>query len=190
MADRYRDSPWSVRLSHVDHEWLAKFAHDENVSIRAVVKRAVKDFRYWQEQGQEALTETLANFEAERSAHKEERRLRRQYQRKYESKSRRLHEVLRDMRNLRAKYESQLDDERNLRAKLESQLLDERDYHERQARAAKAARDVPYSSTVAKLLTLAIRSDSDTEAMTAFAKARALNRKERRYSMSDCPQSE
>lgn len=186
MAGRYRSSPRSVRLSYDDHEWLAKLAQDENVSIRAVVKRAVKDFRYWQEQGQEALIETLANFEAERSVHKEERRLRRHYQRKYESKSRRLHDVLRDMRNLRAKYESQLDDERNLRAKLESQLRDERDDHDRQAREAEADRNVRSSPTVAKLLTLAIRSDSDAEAMTAFAKARALHRKER-YSMPDTP---
>ena len=148
--------------------------------------QAVKDFRYWQEQGREALVEMLANLEAERSVHEDERRLRRRYQRKYASKSRRLDEVLRDMRSLRARYESQLSDERNLRAKRENQLRDERDYYKRQARAAKADRNVLHSPTVAKLLILAIRSDSDAEAMTAFAKARALHRKQR-YSTSDTP---
>lgn len=189
MADRYRTSQRSVRLSYDDHEWLAKVAQDENVTIRTVVKHAVKNFRYWQEQGLEALTEALANFEAERSAHEDERRLRRHYQRKYELKSHRLHDVLRDMRNLRAKYESQLSDERNIRAERENQLRDERDYYKRQARAAKADRNVLHSPTVAKLLTLAIRSDSDAEAMTAFAKARALHRKQR-YSTSDTPYRE
>lgn len=186
MADKNRASPQSVRLSYEDHEWLAKLAQEENLSVRAMVKRAVRHFRYWQEQGQEALGETLANFESERIVHQDERRRRRYYQRKYELKSRRLHDALRDVRNLRAKYESQLGDERNLRAKREKQLRNERDFYKRQARAAEADRNVLNSPTVAKLLTLAIRSDSDGEAMTALAKARALHRKER-YSTTDTP---
>jgi hypothetical protein len=186
MADIDRASPQSVRLSYDDHEWLAKLAQEENLSIRAMVKRAVRHFRYWQEEGQEALEGTLANFEFERSVYQEERQRRRYYQRKYELKSRRLHDALRDMRDLRAKHESQLSDERNLRAKREKQLCDERDFYKRQARAAEADRKVLSSPTVAKLLTLAIRSDSDGEAMTALAKARALHRKAR-YSTFDTP---
>jgi predicted transcriptional regulator len=179
LADRYRDSPRTVRLSYDDHEWLAQLAEDENLSIRIVVKRAVKHFRYWQEQGQEALKETLETFEAERSLHEDELRLRQHYQRKYELNSRRLHDALCDMRSLRAKYESRLGDERNLRAERENRLRDERDYYERQARAAESDQSVSYSPTVAKLLALAIRSDSDAEAMTALAKARAVHRKGR-----------
>jgi hypothetical protein len=135
---------------------------------------------------------------------RDERNLRSEYEnqlrdaRNLRRQSRRLHDMLReerhlrweqekqlrDERNLRAAYENQLRDERNLRAKRENQLRDERDYHERQAGAAEAYRHAWYGPTVAKLLTLAIRSESDAEAMAAFAKARALHRHEQ-YSMSD-----
>jgi hypothetical protein len=190
----------SVRLGYDAYEWLAKLADDEDVSIDALAKRVVRHFRYWQEEGEEALKRALAVFEAERSAHEDERRRRLYFQRQYELQSRRLRDMLRDERpvrrerkcrlhderKLRIAYENQLRDERNLRAMYENQLRDERDYYEQQARAAEAYRDVPYSPTVAKLLTLAIRSESDGEAMTAVAKARALHRKEQ-YSISDTP---
>ena len=153
----------------------------------------MQDFRYWQEEGEEALKEALEIFEAERSGLEDERRRRLYFQRKYELLSRSWHNRLRVERNLRARYELQsrywhnrLRDERNLRAKRENQLRDKRDYYERQAKAAEAHRNVLYSPKVAKLLTLAIRSEWDAEAMTAVAKARALHRKEQ-YSMSDTP---
>ena len=185
MAHRHRASPRSVRLGYEDHEWLSKLAQDEAVSIHALAKRAVRHFRHWQEKGEEALKEALDIFEAERSGHEEERR-RLYFQRAYELQSRRLHTLRRDERNLRAKYENQLRGERSRRAKRENQLRSERDYYARQARAAEAARNVLFSATVAKLLTLAIRSESDAEAMTAVEKARVLHRKQQ-YSISGTP---
>ncbi len=220
MADSQR-ALLRVRLGYEDHEWLAKLAQDEAVSIHVLVKRAVRHFRYWKEEGEETLTKALDIFEVERSSHQDERRRRQYFQREYELESLRLRKQLHDERNLRAKSEQQLRDERNLRAKTEKQLRDERnlraksekqlhdernlrakseqqlhdernlrakteqqlhderDYYERQARAAETYRNVLFSPTVAKLLTLAIRSESDAEAMTAVAKARALNRKEK-----------
>lgn len=172
MADRYRASPLSVRLSQKDHEWLAERAQVEDVSVRALVKRAVQHFRYWQDEGEEALKQALEIFEAERSGRETERRRRLYFQREQELQSRRLHNMLRH--------------ERDLRTKRETQLRDERDYYERQAKAAGTDRNAPYRPTIAKLLTLAIRSESDAEAMTAIAKARALHRKEQ-YSTSDTP---
>jgi hypothetical protein len=193
MADSNRASSLRVRLGYEDHAWLATLAYDEAVSIHALVKRAVRHFRYWQEEGETALRETLEIVSAER-------RRRLYFEREYEVQSRRLHNQLRGERNLRARYETQLRGERrlraryetelrrerNLRAERESQLRGERDYYERQARAAEAYRNVLFSATVAKLVTLAIRSESDAEAMTAVAKARALHRKEQ-YSKSDTP---
>lgn len=183
MADKDRASSLRVRLGYEDHEWLAKLAQDEAVSMHALVKRAVRHFRYWQEQGEEAFKGALEIFEAERSGREGERRRRLYFQREYELQSRRLHNQLRD---LRTKYESQLRDERNRRAKCEKQLRHERDGYDRQARAAEAHRNLLFSATVTKLLTLAIRSESDAEAMTAVEKARALHRKEQ-HSTSDTP---
>jgi hypothetical protein len=205
MAESHRASSLRVRLGYEDHAWLATLAYDEAVSVHALVKRAVRHFRYWQEEGETALKETLEIVSAER-------RRRLYFEREYEVQSRRLHNQLRGERNLRARYETQLRGERSLRAKRETQLRGERrlriryetqlrrerhlraeretqlrgerDYYERQARAAEAYRNVLFSATVAKLVTLAIRSESDAEAMTAVTKARALHRKEQ-YSMSD-----
>lgn len=194
MADRHRASPLSVRLSQQDHDWLVQRARDEDVSVRALIELAVQHFRYWQRGGEKALKEALEIFEAERRGLEDERRRRLYFQREYGMQSRRLHDMLRDERHLRweqekqlrderdlrAEYENQLRDERNLRAKREKQLRDER---ERQARAAKPYRNALYGPTVAKLLNLAIRSESDAEAMAAFSKARALHRQEK--SMAD-----
>ena len=203
MADRHRASPRSVRLGYEDHEWLARLAQDEGVSIDALAKRAVRHFRHWHEEGEEALKEALKVFEAERSGREDERRRRLYFQRKYESQSRRLHDMLRDERPLRSEREKQLRDERKLRTAYEHQLRGERKLRtayehqlrderklrterENQLRDELQAKAAGYSPTVAKLLTLAIRSESDGEAMTAVAKARALHRKER-SSMADAP---
>jgi hypothetical protein len=91
---------------------------------------------------------------------------------------------LRDERDLRAAYEDQLRDERNLGADREAQLREERDFYERKAGAPATDRYVPNDPTVAKLLTLAIRSESEAEAMAAFAKVRAIHRKNASYSTS------
>jgi hypothetical protein len=57
------------------------------------------------------------------------------------------------------------------------QLQRQRDRYERQARAAtEANRDALYSPTVARLLAVAVCSESDGEAKAAFAKARTLYR--------------
>lgn len=186
MADRHRGSSRSVRLGYEDHRWLAERAQDEAVSIQALVKRAVRHFRHWQEKGEDALREALEIFEAERSAGAQERRRRRDAQREYAVQSRRLHTRLREERDRRARCETQLREERSLRARRERQLRAERDYYAQQARAAQAYRNVLVSATVAKLLTLAIRSESAAEAMTAVEKARVLHRKHQ-YSMSDTP---
>ena len=193
MADRYRASPLSVRLSEQDHGWLAKLAQDEDVSIRALVKRAVQHLRYWQEEGQEALKEALEIFEAERSGREGERRRRLHFQREYQLQSRRLHDMLRDERHRRWEQESQLRDERKLRiecenrlrdernrrAECEKQLRGERDAFGRLASAAASYGEAPYDPTVAKLLALAIYSESDSEATAAFAKARSLHHQKR-----------
>ena len=193
MADRNRASAPSVRLSPEDHRWLTKLAHDEDVSIRALVRRAVQHLRYWQEEGQQALHEALEIFEAERSGREDERRRRLHFQREYQLQSRRLHDMLRDERHrrweqetqlrderkLRIEWENQLRDERNRRAECEKQLRDERGAYGRLASAAAASGDAPYDPTVAKLLALAICSESDGEATAAFAKARSLHHQKR-----------
>lgn len=207
MPDSHGASSLRLRLGYEDHEWLARLALDEAVSIHALVKRAVRHFRYWREEGEEAVKGVLDSVNGER-------RRRLYFEREYEVQSRRLHNQLRVERSRRARYESQLRRERSRRAKREfqlrgerslrarcesqlrserslhaqseNQLRGERDFYERQARAADAYRNVLFSATVAKLVMLAIRSESDAEAMTAVAKARALHRKEQ-YSMSDTP---
>jgi hypothetical protein len=199
MADRDRASSLSVRLGYEAYEWLAKLAQDEGVNIHTLAKRAVQHFRYWQEEGEEALRQALEVFEAERSACENERRRRLYFQRQYELQSRHLYDMLRDERHLRIAYQNQLRDERNLRIAFQNQLRDERNLrvayqnqprderdYERRAGEAQEHRNGLYSPTVAKLLTLAIRSESDDEARTAVAKARALHRKEQ-DSMSDTP---
>lgn len=175
MADSYRASPLSVRLSQEDREWLAKCAQHEDVNVHELVEQAVQHFRYWQEEGEEALERALEIFEDER---------------KLRAQSRRLHDMLRDERHRRWEQESQLRDEHKLRVEYEKQLRDEhmlrieyerqlRDGHKRQARAAGSYRNARYDPTVAKLLALAIDSESDSEAMAAFAKARSLHHQER-----------
>lgn len=185
MADRYRASPLSVRLSQEDYGWLAESAQHRDVSVNELVEHAVQHFRY--RQGEGALKEALKIFETERSDLEDERQ-EQYFQRKYQLQSRRLHDMLRDERHRRWEQESQLKDERNRRIECENQLRDERnrraecekqlrgerDDYGRQARAA-VNRDAPYDPTVAKLLALAIYSESDSEATAAFAKARSLH---------------
>jgi hypothetical protein len=141
MADRYRASPLSVHLSQKDRAWLVKRARDEDVSVPALIKLAVQHFRYWQEGGEEALSEALEIFEAERRGQEDERRRRLYFQREYGVQSRRLHDMLRDERHLRWEQEKQLRDERNLRFEYENQLRDERNLRRQSPRLHDVLRD-------------------------------------------------
>jgi hypothetical protein len=76
-------------------------------------------------------------------------------------------------------YEKELRRERNLRRGYETLLWAELDYDQwRLTAMAEACCHVLCSPTVAKLLALAVCSDSDYEASAAFARARALHRGE------------
>ena len=144
--------------------------------------------RRWEQESQ-LRDERDRRIECEKQL-REERKLRLQAQR--------LHDMLRDERHRRWEQESQLRDERDRRIECENQLQDERnrraeserrlrgdrDDAGRQAMAAAADHDAPYDPTVAKLLALAIYSESGSEATAAFAKARALHRR-KRDSVSD-----
>ena len=141
MADRYRASALSVRFSQEDREWLVTRAQDEDVSVSALIKLAVQQFRYWQEGGEEALNEALEIFEAERRGQEDERRRRLYFQREYGVQSRRLHDMLRDERHLRWEQEKQLRDERNLRFEYQNQLRDERNLRRQSRRLHDVLRD-------------------------------------------------
>ena len=68
----------------------------------------------------------------------------------------------------------------NQRRAYQRRLQRQRDCYERHARAAtEANRDALYSPTVARLLALAVCSESDGEAKAAFTKARTLYLNER-----------
>ena len=171
MAVRYPASSLSACLSQEDLEWLAEFARHEDVSVPALVSEAVWHFRYWQEKGKKAIAEVLKLIDLADRDYERQVRRRHYFQREYESQSRRLH-------NMRRAYEKQLRQERSLRSAYEKQLRRQHDYYERQSGVAEAFRDALYGPTVATLLALAICSESDGEAKAAFAKARALYRKE------------
>jgi hypothetical protein len=83
--------------------------------------------------------------------------------------------MLRDERNRRWEQERQLRDERNRRIECEEHLRGGPGDNEGRARSAAAFRDAGYAPTVAKLLALAISSESDSEALAAFTKARSLH---------------
>lgn len=103
-----------------------------------------------------------------------QKQARRQYwlKRECQVQSRRLHEQ-------RRAYQKRLWQERNLRRACERQLRDARSCGERRATAApEANRDALYSPTVARLLALAVCSESDGEAKAAFTKARTLYRRQ------------
>jgi hypothetical protein len=98
--------------------------------------------------------------------------------------SRRLHNQRRayqkrlwNEQDLRRACEKRLRNEQDLRRAYKRQLQRQRDRYERQARAAREAnRDALYSRTVARLLAVAVCSESDGEAKAAFTKARTLYR--------------
>jgi hypothetical protein len=196
MADRHLAPPLSICLSPEDHEWLAQLAKHEGASPHTVINRAVRFFRFWHTNEnivEAALTAAYFLREYQKQVGR-----RRYFQCEYQVQSRRLHDQRRayqkrllNEQNLRNACEKQLLNEQNLRRACEKRLLNEqnlrrayqrrlrrqRDRYERQARAAaEANRDALYSPTVARLLAVAVCSESDGEAKAAFTKARTLYR--------------
>lgn len=170
MTDRYVASPLSVRLSPEDQEWLTRFARHEGTSVHVLVNDSVHYFRNWQEKGKQALEQLLETVDD--ACYEYETQVSRQqyFQREYELQSLRLHDM-------RRRYEKQLRRERNLRRGFEQQVWSRRDSYEQPAGAsAEADRNALYGPKIAKLLALAVCSESDDEATAAFAKARELYR--------------
>lgn len=196
MADRHLAPPLSICLSPEDHEWLAQLAKHEGASPYTVISRAVRFFRFWHDN--ESIVEAALTATYFLREYQKQVRRRRYFQCEYQMQSRRLHNQRRayqrrlwNEQNLRRECEKRLRNEQNLRRECEEQLLNEqslrrayqrqlrrrRDRYERQARAAAGANhDALYSPTVARLLAVAVCSESDGEAQAAFTKARTLYR--------------
>ena len=156
MADRSYAPPPSARLARDDHEWVTKFARQEDISVQAAVDHAVWLLRWWQTKGKNAVTETLAAVDLMCC--------------EYQKQSRQLH-------IMRRAYEKQLCRERNIRRGYEEQLRRQRGRYEQEEKVTVQSRnEAPYDPTVAKLLALAVCSDSDGEARAALEKARKLHR--------------
>ena len=156
MADRSYAPPPSARLARDDHEWVTKFARQEDISVQAAVDHAVWLLRWWQTKGKNAVTETLAAVDLMCC--------------EYQKQSRQLH-------IMRRAYEKQLCRERNIRREYEEQLQRQRNRYEQEEKVTvQSHNEPPYGPTVAKLLALAVCSGSDGEAKAAFEKARKLHR--------------
>lgn len=168
MAGRpYAPSP-SVRLPRDDHEWVTKFARQEGISVQAAVDHAVWLLRCWQTQGKNAVAEALEAIDLLHCEYQKQVQCRRYFERAYEEQSRQLH-------NMRRAYEKQLWQERSIRRVYEKQR--QRGRHEQEEKVTvESHNEASYGTTVAKLLALAVCSDSDGEAKAAFEKARRLNR--------------
>ncbi len=170
MADRSYASPLSARLPRDDHEWVTKFARQEDISVQAAVEHAVWLLRCWQTKGKNAVTEALEAIDLLCSEYQKQVQCRRYFERAYQIQSRQLH-------NMRRAYEKQLCRERDIRCEYEEQLQRQRDRYEQEKEVtAQSHNEAPYGPTVAKLLALAACSDSDGEAKEAFEKARKLHR--------------
>jgi hypothetical protein len=184
MAGKWTAPSLSARLLPEHRKWLAMVAEQEDVSVSALLNRAVWHFRNWQEKGRVRLAEVLAAIDdVGRAYEKQARRLRyleraHRLQLRREYSLRRAYEKqLRRERALRRAYEKQLRGERTLRRAYEIQLLRQRGREEWSASAmAEIGRNTLCSLKVVKLLFLAIDSDSDGEATAAFTKARELHR--------------
>lgn len=184
MTDRYYAPPPGVRLSRDDHEWLTKLAMHEGTSVQTVVDHAVWFLRYWQATGKKAVRQSLEIIELLGCEYQKQAVRQRYFQREYQMQSRRLHNMRRayekqlwQERVMRRRYESQLRQERSMRRAYEEQLRRQRSCYEGQEEATtQSPRDAPYGPTVAKLLALAVCSESVGEAKAAFEKARSLHR--------------
>ena len=184
MADRYSRLTLGIRLLQEDHKWLVMSASNEGVSVHLLDSRVVWHVSNWQKKGRNLLGEALEAIDCLCRAYQKQLRrqryIEREYQKqlRYERNLRRVYErQLRHERNMRRAYEIRLRDERARRRAYEKRLRRQRDYYERPtAAAAETHNDALYGPRVAKLLDLAVCSDSDGEARAAFAKARALHR--------------
>lgn len=185
MADRHLAPPLSIRLSPEDHEWLAQLAKHEGASPRTLIERSVRFFRFWH--ANENIVEAASAAAYFLREYQKQVGRQRYFQCEYQMQSRRLHNQRRayqrrlwNEQNLRRAYEKRLRNEQNLRRASQRQLQRQRDCYEQQARAAtEANRDALYSPTVARLLAVAVCSESDGEAKAAFTKARTLYRIQR-----------
>lgn len=174
----------SVRLVREHREWLATIAEQENSSVSALLNRAVWHFRNWQEKGQVILAEVQAAIDVVGCEYEKQARRLRYFEREHRLLLRLQHNLRRAYekqlwreRALRHAYERQLSRERALRRAYERQLQRQRGSDEWFAAAvAETGRHMLCSLKVARLLALALGSDSDGEARAAFAKARALHR--------------
>jgi hypothetical protein len=170
MPDRSYTPPPDARLPRDDHEWVTKFASQEDISVQAAVDHAVWLLRCWQTEGKNAVTQALETIDLLRCGYQKQVRRRRYFEHAYQMQSRKLD-------NMRRAYEEQLCRERNIRREYEEQRQRQRDRPEQEEKTtAQSHNEAPYGPTVAKLLALAICSDSDGEAMAAFEKARKLHR--------------
>jgi hypothetical protein len=119
MADRSSRPRLSVRPWPNDHEWPARVAPTDGVSVRLLAGRAVGSLRTWQQQGGKALEEALDVINVLYQMY--QRQLRRQsYIRRTYQKQ------LRRERNLRGIYQGQLRHERSRRRAYQIRLRHER----------------------------------------------------------------
>jgi hypothetical protein len=184
MGLRVEAPPLSARLLREHREWLAMVAEQNKLSVSALLNRAVWHFRNWQEKGRAILAEVLAAIDAVGRAYEKQAMRLRYAERRHRLQLRRQRNLrrayekqLRRERALRHAYGKQLRRERALRRACEKQLLRQRGCEEwPEAAVAEISRNTSCSLKVAKLLALAVGSDSDGEATTAFAKARMLHR--------------
>lgn len=191
MADTYHAPPPSSGLSRDDPEGPARSVRQEedntgiaDTSIQAIADRALWVFCHWNTKRKMAAREALAIINLLSSEYQKQVRRRRYFEREYQVQSRHLHNMRREYeqklaqeRSMRRKYESQLRQERSMRRAYEKQLQRQRSHDEqKEMSTAQSRRDTPYGPKVAKLLALAVCSESDGEAKAAFKKARTLHR--------------
>lgn len=184
MADRYGGPRLSVRPWRHDDQWPARVAKPHDVSVRQLAARAVWNVRSWQQQGGRTLDEALdvlnVIYRAYQRQLQRERYLQRTHQRQLrrERNLRRMYQgQLRTELGRRRAYQMRLRHERSRRREYEEQLQCQRLYYEQQMRAAAEAQgNALYGARVARLVNLAVCSESDGEATAALAKARALHR--------------
>ena len=184
MTDRHSGSRPNIRSPRDDHERPASPASPEDVSVRQLVIRAVWKVRSRQQKGGKTLDEVLDVIAVVYGAYQRQLQCQSYLQRMHQKQLRRERNVrrryqgqLQNERSRRREYQMRLREERSRRHEYEEQLQHQRKHYERQIRAATEAHvNALYSAKVARLLNLAVCSESDGEATAALAKARALHR--------------
>jgi hypothetical protein len=160
--------PLSIRLPQEDLKWLARFTRREGISTQALVNHAIRLFRDWEENRRTTSRQVLELVDLVSIEYENQVRQRKYFERAYRLQSRRLHAT-------RRKYQQLLWQERNLRRRQQRQVRAQQNSTSQAAAAgSNAYRDALQSPTIAKLLSLAMSSESNNEAAAAFAKARVL----------------